>query len=76
MPVRAPSQPVERSASFGTYAGEDAVVMLLMPRATWEAAEALGRQLGEMTGGPPLAVPLVIGEALRRLQAEVDRAQR
>jgi hypothetical protein len=54
-------------------AATDDLVIILLPRATWDATAALGRRLGEATGGEPLHPTAVMGLALKRLQEDTDR---
>jgi hypothetical protein len=51
----------------------DDLVMILLPRAAWDATAALGRRLGAATGGPPIPPAAVMGLALKRLQEDTDR---
>lgn len=75
---RTETVPVEGAPLRGqqpTEAGTatDDLVMILLPRATWDATAALGRRLGAATGGEALHPAAVMGLALKRLQEDTDR---
>jgi hypothetical protein len=73
-PVTVPAR--ERTGVPGAASvpeGADDLVMVLLPRAAWDATAALGRRLGAATGGEPIPPAAVMGMALRRLQEDTDR---